>query len=120
LKALFLAGGTGTRLRPLTNKVPKPMVPVLGKPLLERNIEKLKLYGVDEIILCTCYRPKCFEEYFDRISPGVRIRYVQEETPLGTGGAIKNAQRYLEGEACLIFNADIVSNIDFGKMLRFP
>jgi mannose-1-phosphate guanylyltransferase len=95
------------------------MVPVLGKPLLERNIEKLKLYGVDEIILCTCYRPKCFEEYFDRISPGVRIRYVQEETPLGTGGAIKNAQRYLEGEACLIFNADIVSNIDFGKMLRF-
>ena len=119
MKAVFLVGGMGTRLRPLTDRLPKPMVPVMGKPLLERNIEKLNPHGIDGIILCTCYRSEYFEEYFERFEPGVRIQYVQEDAPLGTGGAIKNAQRYLEDEAFLVFNADIVSDIDVGKMLRF-
>ncbi len=119
MKAIFLVGGMGTRLRPLTYRIPKPMVPVMGKPLLERNIAKLKPYGIDEIILCTCYRSEYFEDYFARFDPGVRILYVQEDAPLGTGGAIKNAQRYLEDEAFLVLNADIVSAIDVGKMLRF-
>ncbi|MDR1137494.1 MAG: NDP-sugar synthase [Synergistaceae bacterium] len=119
MKAVFLVGGMGTRLRPLTNKLPKPMVPVMGRPLLERNIEKLKQHGIGEIILCTCYRPESFEEYFDQFDFGIQIRYVQEDEPLGTGGAIKNAQQYLENDTCLVFNADIVNDIDFGKMLRF-
>jgi mannose-1-phosphate guanylyltransferase len=119
MKALFLAGGMGTRLRPLTDRVPKPMVPVMGKPLLERNIERLKSNGVDEVVLCTCYRAEDFEVYFGRSDPGLPVHYVTEDTPLGTGGAIKNAQRYFDHEAFLIFNADIVSDIDVGKMLRF-
>lgn len=118
MKALFLAGGMGTRLRPLTDKLPKPMVPVMGKPLLERNIEKLKTHGIDEIVLSTCYQSEHFEDYFSRVDPGVRIFYVTEDIPLGTGGAIKNAQRYFE-DTFLVFNADIVSDIDAAKMLRF-
>lgn len=119
MKALFLAGGLGTRLRPLTDRTPKPMVPVMGKPLLERNIERLKSSGVDEIVLCTCYRAEIFEDYFSRYDPGLPVHYVTEDAPLGTGGAIKNAQRYFDGEAFLIFNADIVSDIDVEKMMRF-
>lgn len=119
MKALLLAGGMGTRLRPLTDMVPKPMVPVMGKPLLERNIERLKSSGVDEVVLCTCYRAEDFEDYFGRSAPGLPVHYVTEDTPLGTGGAIKNAQQYFDREAFLIFNADIVSDINVGKMLRF-
>ena len=61
MKALFLAGGMGTRLRPLTDRHPKPMVPVMGKPLLERTLEILKLHGVDDIVLSTCYKPEAIE-----------------------------------------------------------
>lgn len=115
MKALFLAGGMGTRLRPLTDKVPKPMVPVMGEPLLKRTIEKVKAYGVKEVVLSTCYRADYFAAYFRSVNPGVKLRYITEDSPLGTGGAIKNAQRFFDSPF-LIFNADIVSDIDYGKM----
>lgn len=118
MKALFLAGGKGTRLRPLTDKLPKPMVPVMGKPLLERTIKKLKRHGVDEVVLSTCYRADYIKKYFSRVNTGVQIRYVTEETPLGTGGAIKNGQRFFK-ETFFIFNADIIAQIDFNKMRDF-
>jgi mannose-1-phosphate guanylyltransferase len=66
MKALFLAGGLGTRLKPITNDLPKPMVPIVGKPLLERNIQRLKKIGVDEIVLSTCYKPHKIEKAFWR------------------------------------------------------
>ncbi len=119
MKALFLAGGLGTRLRPITNDLPKPMVPIIGKPLLERNIERLKKYGVDEIVLSTCYKPGKIKDYFkDGSDFGVRINYVTEDVPLGTAGAIKNAQDFFN-DTFLVFNADILSDIDFSEMIRF-
>lgn len=119
MKALFLAGGMGTRLRPLTDRLPKPLMPIMGKPLLERNLEKLKTYGIDEIILSLCHQPEMIKsDLGDGKRLGLRIQYVCEREPLGTGGAIKNA-----GNACqetfLIFNADILCDIDYGEMLRF-
>jgi len=119
MKALFLAGGFGTRLRPITTDLPKPMVPIMDKPLLERNIENLKKYGIDEIVLSTCYKPHKIKEYFgDGSGLGVKIRYISEDVPLGTAGAIKNAQEFLDS-TFLVFNADIISDIDISDMMRF-
>jgi len=119
MKALFLAGGFGTRLKPITNDLPKPMVPIIGKPLLEINIERLKKHGVDEVVLSTCYKPKKIERYFkDGREFGVKISYISEDIPLGTAGAIKNAQSFFD-EAFLVFNADILSDIDISEMIRF-
>lgn len=119
MKALFLAGGFGTRLKPITNDLPKPMVPIMGKPLLERNIENLKKHGVDEIVLSTCYKPYKIEEHFeDGKKFGVKISYISEDVPLGTAGAIKNAQRFFD-DTFLVFNADILSDIDISEMIRF-
>ncbi|HEY9059272.1 MULTISPECIES: sugar phosphate nucleotidyltransferase [Oscillospiraceae] len=119
MKALFLAGGLGTRLKPITDDLPKPMVPIMGKPLLERNIENLKKHGVDEIVLSTCYKPHKIEKYFeDGRKLGVKISYISEDVPLGTAGAIKNAQRFFN-DTFLVFNADILSDIDISEMIRF-
>lgn len=120
MKALFLAGGKGTRLRPLTDHLPKPMVPMMGRPLLERSIEELgKNCGVREAVLSTCYRADYIENYFSRHSDyGVKLHYVCEDIPLGTGGAIKNCEKYFD-DTFLIFNSDILSNIDLNDLLRF-
>ncbi|HEY5525333.1 MAG TPA: NDP-sugar synthase, partial [Clostridium sp.] len=119
MKALFLAGGMGTRLRPLTDDLPKPMVPMMGRPLLERNMVKLKECGVDEIILSTCYKPQKIEEYFgDGTKLGFKIHYVCEDIPLGTGGAIKNTEEFFD-DTVIIFNADILSEINIMDMMKF-
>lgn len=109
----------GTRLRPLTDRLPKPMVPVMGKPLLERNLESLRQHGVDEVVLSTCYKPEAIERYFgDGSALGLKIHYACEDFPLGTGGAIKNCQEYFN-DTFFIFNSDILSNINFTEMLRY-
>lgn len=118
MKALFLAGGMGTRLRPLTDRLPKPMVPVMGIPLLERSISQLKECGVDGIIVSTCYRSDCIERYFSPGSSGLEIRCICEEKPLGTGGAIKNCSQYFT-DTFLVFNSDILCNIDLKALIGF-
>jgi mannose-1-phosphate guanylyltransferase len=119
MKALLLVGGKGTRLRPLTDRLPKPMVPVMGRPLLERTIENLRRHGVDEIILSTCYKSEAIETYFgDGADFGLKIHYVNEDTPLGTGGAIKNCEKYFN-DSFFVMNADILSNINLSEMLRY-
>ncbi len=119
MKALFLAGGLGTRLRPLTNDLPKPMAPVMGKPLLELTIANLKKHGIDEIVLSTCYKPHKIKEYFgDGEKFRVKINYLSEDMPLGTAGAVKNAQGFFN-ETFLVFNADILSDIDLSALVAF-
>jgi len=119
MKALFLAVGLGTRLKPLTNKLPKPMVPIMGKPLLERNMINLKNCGIHEVVLSTCYQPQCIEKYFgDGSNHRLKIHYVCEDIPLGTGGAIKNTERFYD-DAFLIFNSDILSNIDLKGLIQY-
>lgn len=119
MKALFLAGGLGTRLRPITDKIPKPMVPIMGKPLLERSIENLKRSGIDEIVLSTCYKSHKIKKYFgDGRKYGVKIDYITEDIPLGTAGAIKNARKFFD-DTFAVFNSDIISDIDISEMLLF-
>lgn len=119
MKALLLVGGKGTRLRPLTNRIPKPMVPIMGRPLLERTLEMLKQHNTGEIVLSTCYKPEYISGYFGNGSKlGLNIHYVRENTPLGTGGAIKNSEQYFD-DPFLVLNADILSDIDYSEMMRF-
>lgn len=119
MKALFLVGGVGTRLKPLTDNLPKSMLPMMGKPLLERNILKLKDYGVNEIILSTCYKPQKIQKYFgDGTKLGIKIEYIEQDTPLGTGGAIKNAERFFN-DTFIIVTQDILSDINISDMMKF-
>jgi len=119
MKALFLAGGRGTRLQPLTNNIPKPMVQIMNRPLLERTIIKLRECGITEIVISSCYKSHYIKEYFgDGGQLGVKIEYIVEDLPLGTGGAIKNAESLID-DTFLIFNSDILSDIDIMKFVGF-
>lgn len=118
MKAVILVGGEGTRLRPLTCNTHKAMVPVLNKPFLEHMLLYLKRHGIDDIILALCYLPERIRSYFGDTRLGVKLTYVIEESPLGTGGAVKNAQRYLD-DVFFVFNGDIFTDIDLQAMLSF-
>jgi mannose-1-phosphate guanylyltransferase len=117
MKALILAGGLGTRLRPLTYVMPKPLVPLLGKPLVNHIIDPLPS-EIDTVILAVSYMKDVLEEYFRSHDVGRKVILVNEDRPLGTGGAIKNVSRYLDG-TFLAFNGDVVCSIDLSDMLRY-
>lgn len=119
MQALFLVGGSGTRLRPFTNYLPKPMISIMGRPLLERNIVRLKEFGVDEVVMNPCYLPhKIMGHFKNGEDIGLTVRYVKEDTPLGTGGAIKNTQNYYT-DSFFVFNADVLCDISLPGMLAF-
>lgn len=118
-KAVILVGGEGTRLRPLTNGIPKPMLPVLNRPFLEHTIRYLTKYGITEIILALSYLPDAIKDYFgDGRLFGVRLHYTVEDSPLGTAGAVKNAEQYL-GSTFAVLNGDIFTDLDMAAMLAF-
>ncbi|AEF16121.1 Mannose-1-phosphate guanylyltransferase [Thermoanaerobacterium xylanolyticum LX-11] len=119
MKALLLAGGLGTRLRPLTNFLPKPMVPIMGRPLLESTILRLKNQGVDEVVISTCYKSNHIENYFKNGEKlGVKVSFIKEDIPLGTGGAIKNAEEFFN-DTFLILNSDIICDIDIRSLVEY-
>ena len=119
LRAVVMAGGFGKRLGSLTESLPKPMLPVGGRPLLERIIGQLGAAGIDRVHVTTHYRPEQIVDHFrDGSSFGVRIEYVNEEQPLGTAGAlglIENADE----QPLLVLNGDIVTDVDFRSLLHF-
>jgi mannose-1-phosphate guanylyltransferase len=119
MKALFLAGGLGEKLRPLTDEIPKPMLPIMNKPLLERSMTALKECGITEIVISTSYNFKCIEKYFgDGSRFDLKIDYVYEDFPLGTGGAVKKAAQLLD-DSFLVFNADIFCDINLKEFIDF-
>ena len=118
LQAVVMAGGAGKRLRPLTEKTPKPMLSVGGKPLLEQVIQRLAGAGVKRISLTTHYKAEVIEDHFgDGSRFGVDIRYLNEESPLGTAGALSLLPA--ASEPLLVINGDILTEVDFGAMLDF-
>ncbi|MFC3882919.1 sugar phosphate nucleotidyltransferase [Bacillus songklensis] len=119
MKAIILAGGKGTRLRPLTYHTPKPMLPLLDKPVLEYTIEHLKHHGIDDIAITLSYLSDSIMNYFgDGSRWGVTISYFLEETPLGTAGAVKNAAPFIN-DSCLIVSGDALTMIDFQRALDY-
>ena len=119
MKAVILAGGEGTRLRPLTCNIPKVMVPVLNEPLVGRIMNYLISHGVDSSVLTVSYLPEVIEAHFGSgEGTGIKISYVLEEKPLGTAGAVKNVEKDLN-ETFLVLNGDILTDLDLEAMLRF-
>ena len=118
LQALILAGGEGTRLRPLTSSIPKPVVPLAGRPFISYMIEWLRRHGVDEAILSCGFMADGVRAVLgDGAQLGLRLRYVEEPKPLGTGGALKLAEDLLE-DRFLMLNGDQLTDIDLTAQLR--
>ncbi len=119
MKAVVLAGGLGTRLRPLTLNTPKPIVPIFDRPFLYQQIDLLrKLPDIDEIILSLNYQPEAIERVVgDGSTLGIPIRHIVEPTPLGTGGAIKYACRNIKGTV-VIFNGDVLTDTDLQAVVE--
>ena len=120
MRAILLAGGKGSRLRPLTLHTPKPIVPIFDRPFLRYQIDLLRqVPEIDEIILSLNYQPRRIEEVFgDGRDLGVRLRYVVEPAPLGTGGAIKFAAGDRLDEPLVVFNGDVFTSVDLPAVIR--
>src|SRR4029450_11453697 len=117
MKAVILAGGEGTRLRPLTLAVPKPVVPVVDRPFLRHQLGLLSRVGVQEIVFSVAYQPERVQAVFgDGAAFGRRIHYAVEETPLGTGGAVKNAESHLD-DTTVGFNGGVLTDVDIHALL---
>ncbi|MHA1803829.1 MAG: sugar phosphate nucleotidyltransferase [Promethearchaeota archaeon] len=118
-RAIILSGGWGTRLRPLTCTIPKTMIPVVNRPVIERQMLLLKKAGIKEIVLAVSVMADALKQYFkDGASLGLNILYTEETRPMGTAGAIKLAEELLEGENFFMLNGDVILNFDFKEMLK--
>ena len=118
LRAVVMAGGYGTRLRPLTEDLPKPMLPMGDRPLLELIIEQLRQAGIRQVDLTTHYKGERIEQHFgDGRDFGVEIQYVNEDQPLGTAGALSLLDT--SDEPLLVINGDILTDVDFREILHF-
>ncbi len=117
MKAVILAGGEGTRLRPLTLSTPKPVAPVVDRPFLRHQLDLLARAGVSEVVFSIAYHPEQVEAVFgDGRDFGIRIQYAVESTPLGTGGAVKNAEPLLD-ERTIVLNGDVLMDLDLASIV---
>lgn len=117
MQAVLLAGGFGTRLRPLTLTCPKPLVPVANVPIIRRIIDKMPK-DVDKVVLAVNYKLEQLQAYFDEVDVGREVVLVEEKEPLGTAGAIKNVEREIDGPF-FVFNGDILDSLDLDAFRRF-
>ncbi|HKJ87692.1 MAG TPA: nucleotidyltransferase family protein, partial [Gammaproteobacteria bacterium] len=119
MKAVIMAGGQGSRLRPLTEGVPKPMIPILGRPMMEFILEAVRDSGITDILVTLHYRPNLIQDYFgDGSDWGVNLEYAIEEHPLGTAGSVKNGARFLD-EPFLIISGDALMDYDLPALMEY-
>ena len=120
MQAVIMAGGEGTRLRPLTSLRPKPMVPVVNQPVMEHIIGLVRHHGIEDVVATLAFLPKVIQDYFgDGEEWGIKISYALEETPLGTAGSVKNAEALLEQETFLVISGDALTDFDLTKVIDF-
>ena len=119
IRTVMMAGGQGTRLRPITSNQPKPMIQVANKPLMEHIIQLLKRHGIEEIVVTLQFLPTLITNYFDDGSGwGVNLSYVIEESPLGTAGSVRNARSFLDSQF-LVVSGDALTDVDLGAAIEF-
>ncbi|MCV0367037.1 MAG: nucleotidyltransferase family protein [Nitrosopumilus sp.] len=118
MKAIILAGGRGKRLRPITDYIPKPLVPIKNIPIIEWQIKYLKKFGIDEIIICTGYKQDIIEHHLNIKNMGIKIKFSVEKSPLGTGGAIKKAAKLINEKSFFVINGDTITNIDLKELAK--
>jgi mannose-1-phosphate guanylyltransferase / phosphomannomutase len=118
MKAVIMAGGEGTRLRPLTSNVPKPMLPLVNRPMMEHVVDLLKSHGFDEVVVTVAFMANTIRNYFgDGAELGVRMVYATEESPLGTAGSVRNAMEHLT-ERFLVISGDVLTDIDLSSIVE--
>jgi mannose-1-phosphate guanylyltransferase/phosphomannomutase len=119
VKAVIMAGGEGSRLRPLTSNQQKAMLPLANRPMMEHIVRLLKQHGFDELVVTVAFLANSVRTYFgDGSDFGVRMVYATEETPLGTAGSVRNAMDELD-EPFLVIAGDVITDIDLGEIVRF-
>jgi len=119
MKAIILAGGRGKRLKPVTDYVPKSLIPLDNIPIIEWQIRYLKKFRVNTIIICTGYNTEQIENYLKiKNNFGIKIIFSKEKIPLGTAGAIKQAARHINEKSFFVLNGDIITNIDIRKLQK--
>ncbi len=119
MKAVILVGGLGTRLRPLTTTIPKPMLPLLNRPFIDNVLEHLRRFGIEDVILSTGYLPSVFTDFLDRTKKsGMSVEVITEDEPLGTCGAVKNVADRLDS-TFMVFNGDILTDINLSRLLDY-
>ncbi|MDD2481820.1 MAG: nucleotidyltransferase family protein, partial [Lutispora sp.] len=119
MKAVIMAGGKGTRLRPLTCGIPKPMVPIFDKPVMEYTIKLLKKNGIDSIAVTVAYLPQVIMDYFgDGKNNEVNLHYFIEDIPLGTGGSVRNTGNFFDS-TFIVMSGDSLTDLDLTKALKF-
>ncbi|MCC5951298.1 MAG: NTP transferase domain-containing protein [Acidimicrobiia bacterium] len=119
MKAVIMAGGEGTRLRPLTSNMPKPMMPLVNRPMMEHIIDLLKSHGIEDIVVTVAFMANTIRTYFgDGSEFGVNISYATEETPLGTAGSVRNAMDLLD-ERFLVISGDVLTDVDLEGIVAF-
>ena len=117
MKALILAGGEGTRLRPLTYTIPKSLLPICNRPFLEHQLRLMRSHGITEAMLLTGYLADAFDPFVQRMATeGIRLEVVREDKPLGTAGAVRNVLDRFDG-ATIVFNGDVLTDLDLGALL---
>ena len=117
MKAVILAGGLGKRLRPITEYIPKALIPINNVPILERQIRYLKKFGINKFIVCSDYKTEQIRNFLEaKNNFDVEIKLVNEKKPLGTGGAIKNARKFIDEKTFFVLNGDIITNINVNSM----
>ena len=120
MKAVIMAGGQGTRLRPLTSNQPKPMIPIVNRPIMEHIIELLARHGFTEQIATVQFLSSVIRSYFGNGEDlGVQLTYATEETPLGTAGSVKNAEDELRDDTFVVISGDALTDIDLTELVRF-
>ncbi|MDA0564551.1 mannose-1-phosphate guanyltransferase [Streptomonospora sp. S1-112] len=120
MKAVVMAGGEGTRLRPMTANQPKPLLPVVNRPIMEHVLRLLKRHGFDDTVVTVQFLATLIRNYFgDGEELGMNLHYVAEEVPLGTAGSVKNAEEHLKGEPFIVISGDALTDIDLTDMVRF-
>jgi len=118
MRAMILAAGLGTRLKPITNHMPKPMVPVLGKPLIRHVLDVLKRGGIREVIVNLHHLPTSLKKYL-RAQKDFKISFSFEPQILGTGGGILKAKKFFQNQRFVVINSDILTDVDIQKVLAF-
>ena len=118
MKAIILAGGRGKRLKPITDYVPKPLIPIKNIPIIEWQIKYLKKFGITEVIICSGYKTRMIEDYLNNKKLGIKITFSIENKSLGTGGAIKKAGKKIKDKTFLVINGDTITNIDLKQLFK--
>ncbi|MEJ5167358.1 MAG: sugar phosphate nucleotidyltransferase, partial [Thermoanaerobaculia bacterium] len=119
MKGFILCAGLGKRLRPLTEEIPKPLLPFLGKPLVQHILEKLKEAGIEEIGINLHWKPENVKEFFEKFKGEFNFHFFYEKELLDTGGALKNAKEFLRGSNFIVINSDIIFDFSLKEIIEY-